>query len=277
MPIQQTRREVLPKEGFLLFFTLLMISDINPRWISASGLKVMLTLRYTTAWWPQTRMLMAWTRTCGAEKGKAVIQVKVWSNESRKTVVTYAFLDNGCSSIFCTEALMKQLGINGLKIKIYLFLISTRTTSLACQSFTPGPYSSQPRNNRSKALQRANGLKRKLEREPKLWYNREIPPDEKNLEEGRAWYLPKRGSSLVSTSSRCVGVYHPLTMVCTTQKPQKIRVVFDCSAKFNLWARSSMICSSRLQNLPILLLEFWQDFENIQLQWWRKYNLCFTK
>lgn len=82
-------------------------------------------------------------------------------------------------------------------------------------------------NNKSRALQRANWLKKKLEREAKLYqdyktfmkdivakgYARKVPSDQKSLVKGDAWYIPHHG------------VYHP-------HKPGKIRVVFDCSAKF---------------------------------------------
>ena len=44
-------------------------------------------------------------------------------------------------------------------------------------------------------------------------YARKVLPDHNGLEKGRAWHIPHHG------------VYHP-------HKPGKIRVVFDCSAKF---------------------------------------------
>ena len=52
--------------------------------------------------------------------GMAVVPVKVWSKTARTPVITYAFLDSGSSSTFCTEALMKQLGICGTRTKISL-------------------------------------------------------------------------------------------------------------------------------------------------------------
>ena len=50
----------------------------------------------------------------------AIVPVKVKRKSSDDAIVTYAFLDNGSSSAFCTESLMKQLGIEGLKTRISL-------------------------------------------------------------------------------------------------------------------------------------------------------------
>jgi len=52
--------------------------------------------------------------------GMAIVPVKVKRKGSDTAIVTYAFLDSGSSSTFCTESLMKQLGIDGLKTKISL-------------------------------------------------------------------------------------------------------------------------------------------------------------
>ena len=62
--------------------------------------------------------------------GMAVIPVKVRAKDSDKTVITYAFLDNGSNSSFCTESLLKQLGVKGQKTKISLSTLErkNRTT-----------------------------------------------------------------------------------------------------------------------------------------------------
>ena len=52
--------------------------------------------------------------------GMAVVPVKVRRKGSDTAIITYAFLDNGSSSTFCTESLMRQLGVNGLKTRISL-------------------------------------------------------------------------------------------------------------------------------------------------------------
>ena len=53
-------------------------------------------------------------------------------------------------------------------------------------------------------------------------YARKVPLEQMNLQNGNVWYIPHHG------------VYHPY-------KPGKIRVVFDCSAKFNGVSLNSML------------------------------------
>ena len=50
----------------------------------------------------------------------AIIPVKVKRKGSDTTIITYAFLDSSSSFTFCSESLMKQLGIDRLKAKISL-------------------------------------------------------------------------------------------------------------------------------------------------------------
>ena len=52
--------------------------------------------------------------------GLAIVPVKVKRKGSDAAIITYSFLDSGSSSTFCTESLMKQLGIDGLKTRIFL-------------------------------------------------------------------------------------------------------------------------------------------------------------
>ena len=70
-------------------------------------------------------------------------------------------------------------------------------------------------------------------------YARKVLPDHNGLEKGRAWHIPHHG------------VYHP-------HKPGKIRVVFDCSAKF--MGSPSTTCYTRAQTRLTLWWEFFQDF-----------------
>ena len=91
-------------------------------------------------------------------------------------------------------------------------------------------------SNKSQALQRTNWLKKKLERDPRLYedyktfmadvvakgYARKVPLEQMNLDNGKVWYILHHG------------VYHPY-------KPGKIPVVFDCSAKFNSVSLNSML------------------------------------
>ena len=58
----------------------------------------------------------------------AVIPVKVRSKENNKSVITYAFLDNGSSATFCTESLMKQLEVDGAKVKISLSTLEKKNS-----------------------------------------------------------------------------------------------------------------------------------------------------
>ena len=111
-------------------------------------------------------------------------------------------------------------------------------------------------NNKSQALQRTNWLKKKLERDPRLsedyktfmadivakGYARKVPLEQMNLQNGKVWYIPHHG------------VYHP-------HKPGKIRVVFDCSAKFNGVSLNSMLYKGpNLTNYLIgVLTRFRQD------------------
>ena len=82
-------------------------------------------------------------------------------------------------------------------------------------------------NNKEQALKRANWQKSKMQRSEKYrndyitfmtsiinkGYARSVPKSQPRPEPGKIWYIPHHG------------VYHP-------RKPEKIRVVFDCSARF---------------------------------------------
>ena len=82
--------------------------------------------------------------------------------------------------------------------------------------------------NRIQAEQRASWLKKRLEKNPRLLdeykafveeiiakgYARKVPPHQRESGyQGKTWFIPRHG------------VYHP-------HKPGKIRVVFNCSAKY---------------------------------------------
>ena len=58
--------------------------------------------------------------------GMAIVPVKVKCKGSDIAIITYAFLDSGSSSTFCTESFMKQLGIDGLKTKISLTILEKK-------------------------------------------------------------------------------------------------------------------------------------------------------
>ena len=88
-------------------------------------------------------------------------------------------------------------------------------------------------NNRNQAVQRANHLKRKLQKNDKFFNDYKnfmstildkgyAVPCRSEPVEGKAWYIPHHG------------VYH-------SRKPSKIRVVFDCSAKFKNVSLNGML------------------------------------
>ena len=103
-------------------------------------------------------------------------------------------------------------------------------------------------NNKSQALQRANWLKKKLEWDSRLsedyktfmadivakGYTRKVSLEQMNPDNGKVWYTPHPG------------VHHP-------HKAGKIRVVFDCSARFNRVSLNSMLYKGT--DSPILWLE----------------------
>ncbi|XP_074606450.1 uncharacterized protein LOC141859501 [Acropora palmata] len=82
--------------------------------------------------------------------------------------------------------------------------------------------------NKEQVLQRAYWLKRKLKKNSAFYedyvkfmadiitkgYARKVPPDRLNAVTNKVWYIPHHG-------------------VYRSRKPEKIRVVFDCSARFN--------------------------------------------
>ncbi|KAL7831201.1 hypothetical protein SRHO_G00307040 [Serrasalmus rhombeus] len=56
----------------------------------------------------------------------AIMPVKVKSKNSNKVVQTYAFIDPGSSATFCTEALTRQLNVQGKKTELVLSTMSSR-------------------------------------------------------------------------------------------------------------------------------------------------------
>jgi len=58
----------------------------------------------------------------------ALIPVKLKTRDSDQSVLTNAFLHNGGNSSFCTESLMKQLGVNGHHVKISLSTLEKKNS-----------------------------------------------------------------------------------------------------------------------------------------------------
>ena len=58
----------------------------------------------------------------------AVVPVKVWSKTTETPVITYAFLDSGSTSTFCTESLTKQLGVSAIRTQISLTTLEKKNS-----------------------------------------------------------------------------------------------------------------------------------------------------
>ena len=64
--------------------------------------------------------------------GLAVVPVKVRAKGGNKMVETYAFLDNGTNTTFCTERLINQLGLEGTKTTLSLTTLETANSITDC-------------------------------------------------------------------------------------------------------------------------------------------------
>ena len=58
----------------------------------------------------------------------AIIPVKIHAKFSNKTIIMYTFLDNGSSATFCTESLMRKLGVDSTKVKISLSTLEKKNS-----------------------------------------------------------------------------------------------------------------------------------------------------
>ena len=68
----------------------------------------------------------------GSITGLAVVPVKVKAKGRDKTIETYAFLDTGSNTTFCTERLMQQLGLEGKKSRLSLTTLETTNALTEC-------------------------------------------------------------------------------------------------------------------------------------------------
>ena len=62
--------------------------------------------------------------------GMAIVPIKVRVKGSDKSIITYAFLDNGSNSSFCTDFLMKQLGVKGQRMKISFSTLERKNSTV---------------------------------------------------------------------------------------------------------------------------------------------------
>ena len=68
----------------------------------------------------------------GSVVGLSIVPVKVKVKGSSKKVLTYAFLDSGSNTSFCTEDLLRKLGTKGKKTSLSLTTMQTSNQSIEC-------------------------------------------------------------------------------------------------------------------------------------------------
>ncbi|XP_028418048.1 uncharacterized protein LOC114544531 [Dendronephthya gigantea] len=64
--------------------------------------------------------------------GLAIVPIEVKAKGSSKTVKTYAFLDSGSNTTFCTEKLLEELEIHGTKTKLSLTTMQAENVPEQC-------------------------------------------------------------------------------------------------------------------------------------------------
>ena len=65
--------------------------------------------------------------------GLAIVPVKVKCRDSAKTIQTYAFLDTGPNTSFCTNELLGKLGITGERTILSLTTIQNENSPTECR------------------------------------------------------------------------------------------------------------------------------------------------
>jgi hypothetical protein len=78
--------------------------------------------------------------------GLAVVPVKVKSKNSNRTVLTYAFLDPGLNTTFCTRELMEELGIEGENTVLSLTTLQSENHSMKSQVLSLEVYDLEENN-----------------------------------------------------------------------------------------------------------------------------------
>ena len=73
-------------------------------------------------------------QTCSGSSiiGLSVVPVKVMAKGQAKKVLTYAFLDSGSNTSFCTEDLLRKLGVKGEKTTLSLTTMQTSNEEIEC-------------------------------------------------------------------------------------------------------------------------------------------------
>ena len=70
--------------------------------------------------------------TSSAVTGMAIVPVVVKTKESQSEVKTYAFLDSGSNTSFCTESLLEKLNVHGKQTKLSLTTLQGEENSAEC-------------------------------------------------------------------------------------------------------------------------------------------------
>lgn len=83
---------------------------------------------------PAVNHTLVSAQTFGSQTGAgsngtlSILPVQVKAQKGNKVIQTYAFMDNGSTSTFCSEALMRRLNLTGKKSKICLLTMSPKTS-----------------------------------------------------------------------------------------------------------------------------------------------------
>ena len=162
--------------------------------------------------------------------------------DSERKMEHHFTIDKVVKEIISPEALnrMMEIDFNQRKVsnehghsqedKLFLKKVEQRIRQVEGHYEIPLPFREDDvvmPDNRAQAEQRAHWIKKKFAKNNHLHsqyaefmngmiakdYAREVPPDLVKPKQGKVWYLPHHT------------VYHP-------KKPDKVRVVFDCSARF---------------------------------------------
>ena len=79
------------------------------------------------------KLQCAFSGVGGSVTGLPVVPVKVRAKGSDTTVHTYAFLDGGSNTSFCSEQLMKRLGVKGVNTTISLTTMERESSTRKCE------------------------------------------------------------------------------------------------------------------------------------------------
>ena len=82
------------------------------------------------------KLQCAFSGVGGSVTGLPVVPVKVRAKGSDTTVHTYGFLNGGSNTSFCSEQLMKRLGVKGIDTTISLTTMERESVNLSSWKFS---------------------------------------------------------------------------------------------------------------------------------------------